>query len=46
MEKELHTAKLQRFLNSTHCKILEWQVMNEKKKHLGLNSRKGSSECF
>ena len=26
----LHTAKLQKFLNSTHCKILEWQVMNEK----------------
>ena len=30
MEKEQHTAKLQKFLNSTHCKILEWQVMNEK----------------
>ena len=32
MEKEQHTAhcKMQKFLNSTHCKILEWQVMNEK----------------
>ena len=32
MEKEQHTAHctLQKFLNSTHCKILEWQVMNEK----------------
>ena len=32
MEKEQHTAtaKLQKSLNSTHCKILEWQVMNEK----------------
>ena len=28
----LHTVHytLQKFLNSTHCKILEWQVMNEK----------------
>ena len=30
MEKELHSAKLQKSLNSTHSKILEWQVMNEK----------------
>ena len=32
MEKEQHTAhyKLLKFLNSTHCKILEWQVMKEK----------------
>ena len=33
MEKEQHAApavKLQKFLNSTHCKILERQVMNEK----------------
>ena len=30
MEKEQHTAKLQKFLNSTHCKIFEWQLMNEK----------------
>ena len=29
-EKELHTEKLQKFLNSTHCKILEWDVMNKK----------------
>ena len=26
----LHTAKLQKFLNSTCCKILEWLAMNEK----------------
>ena len=26
----LHTAKPQTFLNFTRCKILEWQVMNEK----------------
>ena len=26
----LHTAKLRKFLNSTHSKSLEWQVMNEK----------------
>ena len=45
---------LQKFLNSTQCKILEWQVMNEKmnsmwnvqKQHLSFNSRKGPSECF
>ena len=33
MEKEQHTAltaKVHTFLNSTNCKILEWQVMNEK----------------
>ena len=37
MEKEqhtahctLHTANLQKSLNRTHWKILEWQVMNEK----------------
>ena len=30
MGKEQHTAKLQKLLNSTHCKTLEWQVMNEK----------------
>ena len=30
MGKEQHTAKLQKLLNSTQCKILEWQVMNEK----------------
>ena len=32
MEKEQHTAKLQKFLNSTHYKIFEWLVMNEKMK--------------
>ena len=26
----LHAAKLQKSLNSTHCKVLEWQVMNDK----------------
>ena len=26
----LHTEKLQKFLNSTHCKVLEWHVTNEK----------------
>ena len=32
MEKVQHTAHYtpQKFLNSTHCKILQWQVMNEK----------------
>ena len=27
----LHTTKLQKFLNSTLCKSLEWHVMNEKR---------------
>ena len=30
MEKEQHTAKLPKFLNSTHCASLERQVLNEK----------------
>ena len=33
MEKEQHTAKLQKLLNSTHCKVLDWQVMNNKYKN-------------
>ena len=46
MEKEQHTAKLQKSLNSTHCKILEWQVMNEKTNSNSMRHMNKSNTSF
>ena len=46
MEKEQHTAKLQKFLNSTHCKMLERQVMNKKMNSNQLNMYKNSTSVL
>ena len=46
MENEQHTAKLQKFLNSTHCKILEWRVMNKKMNSNQWNMYKNSTSVL